>query len=132
MCALLFFLLFFDISVGPVGWVVCSEIMTLNGFFIANVVSWACLGAVIAAFPFMIEPYALGINGSFYSLAGVALIAFFFVLFFVPETKGMNKTEIMNMLMNKSDDYIPSRKTPKFPDSMESMESYDVKAKSPG
>ena len=34
LVALGFFLLFFDISVGPVGWVVTSEIMTMNGFFI--------------------------------------------------------------------------------------------------
>ena len=76
--------------------------MTMNGFFVANVVSWGCLGVVIAAFPFMIEPYALGINGSFYVLAGVALIAFFFVLKFVPETKGMDKSQIMEMLIAKS------------------------------
>ena len=76
--------------------------MTMNGFFIANVVSWGCLGVVIAAFPFMIQPEALGMDGSFWVLAGVALIAYFFVLKFVPETKGMDKSEIMNMLINLS------------------------------
>ena len=91
-----FFITFFSISVGPVGWVVCSEIMTINGFFVVNVVNWVSLGVLIAAFPFMIQPEALGISGSFWTLAGVALIAFFFVFKFVPETKGMDKSDIMN------------------------------------
>ena len=130
LIGLCLFILFFTISVGPVGWVVCSEIMTMNGFFIANLVNWACLGVVIAAFPFMIQPEALGIPGSFWTLAGVALIAFFFVLKFVPETKGMDKSEIMDMLINLSVNKSPTDKQmEKFESEEEHSDSFGILAR---
>ena len=102
---LLLFMASFSISWGPVVWVLLSEIFPNNvrslALSIAVFVQWVANFFVSQTFPVMIDNSILTstFHGAFPFIlyAGFCIIAFLFVLKYVPETK--NKTlEEMNRL----------------------------------
>ena len=92
------FLFCFSHSSGPVGWVYVADIMNLNGILLASIVYWISLALLGAAFPFAESPSGINIYGVFWVFAVINLSAFFFILFYAPETKGKDKREISKML----------------------------------
>ncbi len=85
----------FAVAMGPVVWVVLSEIFPTRvrgtAMSVATVALWIACFAVSQFFPRMLEQLA---GNSFFVYAVMCAIAFVFVALFVPETKGKSLEEI--------------------------------------
>ena len=90
------YILCFGISLGPVVWVMTAEIFPLDirgkAVSISLFMNWFATLAVAGSYFFLVR--LLGAGGPFFVFAGMSLLAFFFVYFFVPETKGKSLEEI--------------------------------------
>ena len=86
----------FAISLGPVFWLMISEIYPLNirgkAMSVASLANWSSNWLVALTFPVLLA--TLGGAGSFWLFAGLGIVAWFFVYFRVPETKGKTLEEI--------------------------------------
>jgi len=92
------FLFAYAIGIGPVGWVYVAEISNLNGTLISSSTFWIGNVMLGALFPIASAPDALDIHGVFWIFGLINIIGFFFVMFYAPETKGMDRREISKML----------------------------------
>lgn len=85
----------FAVAMGPVVWVVMSEIFPTRirgrAMSIATVCLWIACYAVSQFFPVMLERLA---GKVFFVYAGMCVVAFVFVVLCVPETKGKTLEEI--------------------------------------
>jgi sugar porter (SP) family MFS transporter len=86
----------FAISLGPVFWLMISEIYPLNirgsAMSVAALCNWGSNFVVALTFPVLLA--ALGGAGAFWLFAVLGIVAWFFVWFLVPETKGRSLEEI--------------------------------------
>jgi SP family galactose:H+ symporter-like MFS transporter len=86
----------FAISLGPVFWLMISEIYPLNirgkAMSIASLSNWGSNFLVSLTFLLLID--AFGQTGTFWLYAAVGVVAWVFVWFWVPETKGRTLEEI--------------------------------------
>jgi len=86
----------FAVAMGPVVWVVLSEIFPTRtrgrAMGVATVSLWVACFAVSQTVPWMFEN--LGEAVTFWSYATMCVVSFFFVALFVPETKGKTLEEI--------------------------------------
>jgi SP family galactose:H+ symporter-like MFS transporter len=96
--ALVFCLLFifgFAISMGPVIWILCSEIQPIEGrdfgITASTMSNWIC-NAIIGNFALTWLTFYPG--NTFFGFAITCLVCMFFVKLFVPETKGVSLEEI--------------------------------------
>ncbi len=87
---------FFAIGLGPVFWLLISEIFPLavrgRGMSVATVANWGSNFAVTLVFPKMVE--ALGSAGTFLIFAVLTIGALLFTWRVVPETKGRSLEEM--------------------------------------
>jgi sugar porter (SP) family MFS transporter len=87
---------FFAVSLGPVVWVVISEIFPTKvrgrAMAIATVFLWTTNAVVTQIFPLMLDCLAPIITFGFF--AAMSVITFIFVMLVVPETKGKTLEEI--------------------------------------
>lgn len=93
----------FAVAMGPVVWVVISEVLPNRtrgrAMSLATVCLWLACFAVSQTFPFLLEK--LG-GGAFFIYAIMCVLAFIFVRAMVPETKGRSLEEIeKSWLANK-------------------------------
>ncbi|KAL5076024.1 hypothetical protein RYX36_015008 [Vicia faba] len=90
------YILFFTPGMGLVPWTVNSEIYPeeFRGVCggMSATVNWIC--SVIMSESFLSVSDSVGLGGSFMILGVICVVAFFFVLFFVPETKGLTFEEV--------------------------------------
>ena len=90
------FVIFFAISLGPIPWLMASELFPVSvrgkAASIATVVGW--VGNLIISFTFLSLLDLIGEAATFFSYAVVAVLGFVFVWFLVPETKGRTLEEI--------------------------------------
>jgi SP family arabinose:H+ symporter-like MFS transporter len=100
LCIILF-IAAFAMAMGPVGWLLCSEIfpnqvrgraMSLAAFTV-----WVSCYVVAQTFPMLNDNPDIGPAKTFWLYAGVSLVSFFFVLRVVPETKGRTLEQIEQM-----------------------------------
>ncbi len=86
----------FAISLGPVFWLMISEIYPLRirgtAMSVASIANWGSNFLVALTFPILLA--TLGGAGSFWLFAVLGIVAWFFVYFRVPETKGRSLEEI--------------------------------------
>jgi MFS transporter, SP family, galactose:H+ symporter len=86
----------FAISLGPVFWLMISEIYPLSirgkAMSVASLANWGSNWLVALTFPVLLA--TLGGAGSFWLFAAMGIVAWFFVYFRVPETKGRTLEEI--------------------------------------
>ncbi len=85
----------FAVAMGPVVWVVLSEIFPTRvrgtAMSIATVCLWIACYVVSQTFPWLLETFS---GNSFFLYAVMCLVCFFFVLRFVPRTEGKTLEEI--------------------------------------
>ncbi len=85
----------FAVAMGPVVWVVLSEIFPTRvrgtAMSIATVCLWIACYAVSQTFPWLLETFA---GNSFFLYAVMCAICFIFVWFYVPRTEGKTLEEI--------------------------------------
>eukprot|EP00730_Choanoeca_flexa_P005434 TRINITY_DN11939_c1_g3_i3.p1 TRINITY_DN11939_c1_g3~~TRINITY_DN11939_c1_g3_i3.p1 ORF type:complete len:591 (+),score=108.95 TRINITY_DN11939_c1_g3_i3:65-1837(+) len=103
LVCMLAFVVAYAFSYGPVSWLVLSEIFPddLRGraVSIATIFNW--LGNLIVSVSFLSLMDGIGFSGTFFLYAAIGVLAFFFVLLIVPETKGKSLEEIQ-VLMSRS------------------------------
>ncbi|KAK1400519.1 Inositol transporter 1 [Heracleum sosnowskyi] len=93
------YIAFFAPGMGPVPWTVNSEIYSQSYRGICGglsaTVNW--VSNLIVAQTFLSIADAVGSGPTFLILAAIAVIAFFFVLVYIPETKGLSFEEVENI-----------------------------------
>ncbi|KAG4946835.1 hypothetical protein AAZX31_15G184900 [Glycine max] len=104
LIGLALYIIFFSPGMGTVPWVVNSEIYPLRyrGVCggIASTTVW--ISNLIVAESFLSLTEAIGTAWTFMLFGIVAIVAIFFVIVFVPETKGVSMEEVEKMLEQRS------------------------------
>lgn len=99
--ALLLYVSCYQLSFGPIGWLMISEIFPLRlrgrGLSIAVLVNFGA--NAIVTFAFSPLKALLGSGVLFFIFAGIAVISLVFIYFIVPETKGLSLEEIEAKLL---------------------------------
>lgn len=94
--ALLIYVGFFAVSLGPVAWLIISEVYPLGirgrAMGIATFSNWVCNYFVSLTFLTLIQE--LGTTGTFWLYAIICFLGLWFVIKLVPETKGKTFEEI--------------------------------------
>ena len=94
--SLAFYILCFAFSLGPVGWIIVSEVFPLKirglAMSLCTVANFAFNFFVVGSFPVLIN--RVGGAYTFWMFAFVSLLCIIFVYFFVPETKGISLEQI--------------------------------------
>eukprot|EP01035_Chromulina_nebulosa_P019113 gene19113-24947_t len=104
LIAVMLFVSFFEIGLGPIPWLIVAEMFdakyVATAMSLACIVNWVCNFLVGLLFPFiqeMLGPY------SFAPFGVVLLLIFLFTFIYLPETHGRTVEEIQR-LVNRSDD----------------------------
>lgn len=94
--SLLLYIAFFAISLGPMGWLLASEIFPLKirGFAMSMISLAHWVFNFMVSFTFLRMTKFLSPSGSFAVFAIISAIAVLFVHFYVPETKGLTLEDI--------------------------------------
>jgi MFS transporter, SP family, arabinose:H+ symporter len=100
---ILFYIASFAVSLGPVTWVVVSEIfpnkLRSMAMSVAIIALWIACFAVTFTFPVMLN--RLGGTGTFLVFNISSVLLLLFVIFKIPETKGKSLEELENILYKK-------------------------------
>ncbi|MGH8174725.1 MAG: sugar porter family MFS transporter [Steroidobacter sp.] len=109
LIAIIGFVASFAISLGPVMWVLLSEIFPneYRGAAISVVGFWNALVSASVTFVFPWELSTLGSAGTFLVYGIFASLALLFVLLFIPETKGRTLEELESDLMSGAKATVP-------------------------
>jgi SP family arabinose:H+ symporter-like MFS transporter len=98
LAAILVFIAAFAMALGPVGWIICSEIFPTRvrgrAMSLAAFTVWLTCYAVAQTFPMLNDSPAIGPAKTFSIYGVVSLVGLVFVLFRVPETKGKTLEQI--------------------------------------
>jgi sugar porter (SP) family MFS transporter len=99
LVALVVFIASFAFSLGPIVWTIINEIFPNRvrgrGVAIATAANWASAWLVSQFFLTLID--AIGKSATFWLFAGFSVLAYLFIVRFVPETKGRTLEEIEAM-----------------------------------
>lgn len=94
--SIVFFIIFINISLSPLGWLLISEIFPLSvrgvGMSIGSLSHWG-FNAIIA-FTFLKMVDAMGVAGTFWVYAAVCVAGLVWGYYYIPETKGKSLEEI--------------------------------------
>lgn len=95
LASMLLYIASFSISLGPIMWLMISEIYPLQvrgvGASMATCVNWASNLLVTVTFLELVQ--SIGARGTFFIYMAACLASFIFIYFFVPETKGISLEE---------------------------------------
>ena len=112
--ATLAFLAFFELGMGPVMWLIISEIYPLRvrskAMAVATMCNWIFNFLVSYFYLTMFKPAVLGQAGTTWLFAGFALIAFGFTWWKVPETKNRSLEEIETEIVGSSEPEGPEQR----------------------
>ncbi|KAI9081814.1 hypothetical protein K1719_036076 [Acacia pycnantha] len=101
VAALLLYVGCYQISFGPISWLMVSEIFPLRtrgrGISLAVLANFASNAVVTFAFSPLKE--ILGAENLFLLFGAIALLSLLFVVFFVPETKGLSLEDIESKIL---------------------------------
>ncbi len=96
--AILAFIAAFAMAMGPIPWILCSEIFPTQvrgrAMSVATFTIWSACYLVAQTFPMLNDNPAIGPARTFWVYAGFSLAAIFVVFVTVPETKGRALEEI--------------------------------------
>ena len=100
--SLVTYIIFFAMSLGPVGWIIVSEVFPLKirgiSMSICTVSNFAFNFFVVASFPVLL--HRIGGAWTFWIFGFVSILCIIFVYFFVPETKGISLEKIEENWVN--------------------------------
>ena len=100
--SLVTYIIFFAMSLGPVGWIIVSEVFPLKirgiSMSICTVSNFAFNFFVVASFPILL--HRIGGAWTFWMFGFVSILCIIFVYFFVPETKGISLEKIEENWVN--------------------------------
>jgi MFS transporter, SP family, arabinose:H+ symporter len=100
LVAIVTFIAAFAMALGPIPWILCSEIFPLRvrgrAMSIATFVIWLSCYLVAQTFPMLNDNPKVGPASTFWIYAGCSLAALVFVAAIVPETRGRTLEEIEN------------------------------------
>ncbi|KAJ8709851.1 hypothetical protein PYW08_009855 [Mythimna loreyi] len=102
--SLVLFIVTYCWGLGPLPWAVMSELFSIEVKAVATPIATAfcwLLSFLVTRY-FSAISLALGMGGSFFIFAGCCVVAFFFTLFLVPETKGKSFQEIQDILAGRT------------------------------
>jgi SP family arabinose:H+ symporter-like MFS transporter len=87
---------FFAFAMGPIPWVVISEIFPnkIRGRAASIATSTLWTGTLVVTFTFLSLVHALGVSGTFSIYAILCVVSFVFILKMVPETRGKTLEQI--------------------------------------
>jgi MFS family permease len=107
--AIIGFVASFAISLGPVMWVLLSEIFPnqYRGMAMSVAGFWNSAISASVTFIFPWELSHFGTPGTFLGYGLMAAAALIFVLLFIPETKGKTLEELEGILMRKGNKLVP-------------------------
>ena len=92
LIALMSYIVFFAISIGPLPWVIMSEIFPLNirgaGMGLSSVSNWFFNAIVVLLFP--VFAATLGVSNTFGIFSILCILGLVFTLRYIPETKGIS------------------------------------------
>ena len=98
LVAILAFIAAFAMALGPIPWIVCSEVFPTKirgrAMSLATFVIWTSCYAVAQTFPILNDHPAIGPAKTFLVYAACSLAGFLFVLLRLPETKGRTLEQI--------------------------------------
>jgi SP family arabinose:H+ symporter-like MFS transporter len=98
LIAILAFIGAFAMALGPIPWILCSEIFPTRvrgrAMSVATFTIWTSCYIVAQTFPMLNDSARVGPALTFWIYAGCSLAALVFVFFMVPETKGRSLEEI--------------------------------------
>lgn len=100
--ALCIFIIAYSIGLGPIPWVISSEIFPTEIKSITSSTAGTCnwfLAFILTRFFLQVSNY-IGQDSTFYIFGSASMIGIFFVYIFVPETKGKSIIEIQAILNN--------------------------------
>ncbi|XP_049877868.1 facilitated trehalose transporter Tret1-like [Pectinophora gossypiella] len=104
LACLVIYVLGFSIGFGPIPWLMLGEILPSKirgtAASLATAFNWTCTFLVTKSFQNMIA--AINMCGTVWVFAGLCLFGLFFVIFFVPETRGKSLEEIEKHLTRGS------------------------------
>jgi len=96
LAAIIFYLMNFACSMGPLVWVLVAELFPLSvrgiGCGVATTVHW--MADMILAFSFLSLVAFFGASGTFFMFFVLNIVCFFFVYRFIPETKHVSLEKI--------------------------------------
>ncbi len=94
--SLITYIICFAMSLGPVGWILVSEVFPLKirgiSMSICTVSNFAFNFFVVASFPVLLHKFGGALT--FWGFGVVSILCIIFVYFFVPETKGISLEKI--------------------------------------
>lgn len=106
MIFIAFYIFGFAISWGPVAWILIGEIFPLNvrgiGNSVGSAANWVGNFIVTQFFLSLLSVFHDKIGGPFMVFAFFAILSIFFVIFFVPETRGKSLEQIEVELRKKN------------------------------
>ncbi len=98
LAAILAFIAAFAMAMGPISWILCSEIFPTKvrgrAMSVATFAIWTSCYIVAQTFPMLNDNPAIGPAKTFWVYAGFSLAGFLFVLAMVSETRGRTLEEI--------------------------------------
>jgi SP family arabinose:H+ symporter-like MFS transporter len=98
LVGILLFIAAFGMALGPIPWILCSEIFPTKirgrAMSVATFTIWTACYIVAQTFPMLNDNPAIGPAKTFGVYAFCSLLGFVFVLMLVPETKGRSLEEI--------------------------------------
>jgi MFS family permease len=101
--SLIGYVFFYAIGLGPVVWVLLSEIFPLairaKALSLAIFVNWVCNYFIVLMFPYINELLGTIWTFTIFTVLSLGILPFF--IFYIPETKGKTLSEIENMLIKK-------------------------------
>ncbi|HEV2328107.1 MAG TPA: sugar porter family MFS transporter [Verrucomicrobiae bacterium] len=107
LVAIVAFIAAFAMALGPIPWILCSEIFPMRtrgrAMSVATFVIWGSCYIVAATFPVLNSSPHVGPALTFWIYGICSALAFVFVFIMVPETKGRTLEEIETRLMGQID-----------------------------
>lgn len=95
LIAVLFHLLGYNATIGPVKWACYVELMDAFGIGVASALIFIFACVIALVFPFMVE--GIGLAGGFGVFLGLSIVCFIYLVIEMKETKGKTLPEICNM-----------------------------------